>query len=250
MRELADYLKRITGQALAIRAAVGMILVFKHQRAIALNAIREIQVSACHEHQIALQRAVLLDRSRAVDLGVKTIVCPQQFERGAGGEQLGCGTWHEELWRIQFVNHIPRFRGDELDAEAGVSELRPVHDFLETLLEGGAGLRKGCAAAIGNNSAKETEGDHPNGMSGAHAIPPSDTLACLISLDCGHLLPCGMPRAPVAAADGDFLNTIPLHGVAKAWSFWHPNSALFCNFNRRFDNIFAPIALARRNISG
>jgi hypothetical protein len=96
-RKLAHHLKRIARQAFAIRAAVGMVVVFKGQRAIWLNAIRKIQVPGCNEHQIAFKRAVLLNRSSAVDLGMKTIVCAQQFERRASGEQLRRGTWNEQL---------------------------------------------------------------------------------------------------------------------------------------------------------
>jgi hypothetical protein len=74
LRELVDDEKRIAGQSLTVRAAVRMVFIFEGKGAIGLDAIGEVGVSAGDEHQIALQHAIFLNGSGAVDRGVKTIV--------------------------------------------------------------------------------------------------------------------------------------------------------------------------------
>jgi len=89
-----------------------MIVVFKRQRAVRLNAIREVQISARHQHQVALQRAILLNRSSPIDLGVKSIVSAKKFQRRAFGQQFGCGARHEKLRGVQFINHTAGIGSD------------------------------------------------------------------------------------------------------------------------------------------
>src|SRR5580700_5806788 len=100
-----------------------MILIFKRQRVIGLDTIREIRVSTRDQHQVTLQRAVFLDWSSAVNLGMKTIVRTQDLQSSAFGEQLRGGTRHEEFRRIQFINHVSGICRNELDTEARVSKL-------------------------------------------------------------------------------------------------------------------------------
>ena len=56
-----------------------MVLIFKRQRSTGLNAGGEIRVTARHQNEIALKRAVLADPSGAIDPAMKTVVATEEF---------------------------------------------------------------------------------------------------------------------------------------------------------------------------
>src|ERR1700675_4915639 len=55
--------------------------------------------------------------------------------------------------------------------------------------------------------------------------------------------------APILCPHGKPFDSISPHGIADAGRFWHMNRAVRRDLDFRLDDIFIPIALARRNIS-
>ena len=66
--ELTQHDQRIARHRLGMRrAVVGVIFVFERQRAVGLDALRDVRIAARDQNQIAVQRAGRIDRPGAID---------------------------------------------------------------------------------------------------------------------------------------------------------------------------------------
>ena len=134
--DVADHQERITRHGLRVGACiVRVVLVLEGERAILLDASRQIRIAARHQNQIAIERPVAADRPRSIDAGVKTIVRTEETERAPHSEQLGGGAGDEELVTIERVDLLPRIERVEFHPPVGVPELGPVDDALHPLRE-------------------------------------------------------------------------------------------------------------------
>src|SRR5208282_6220395 len=90
IRKILDDGEGITGNGARVRtSSIGVVVVLEGQGAVGLNAAGEIGVAAGDQDEVARERAVRRERSRAVDARVEAIVGAQELERGPFGEELG-----------------------------------------------------------------------------------------------------------------------------------------------------------------
>src|SRR6266850_605262 len=136
--ELLDDEERITWQSGTL---VGVVLIDKGEGAVGLDAIRKIGISAGDENEIALQLPFRIDRTRAIDAGMKTVVRAQFGEERAFGKDFRGGGGHEEFIGVERVDDFAGIERIELDAEINVSEFGAADDTLYALGQRGFGLR-------------------------------------------------------------------------------------------------------------
>jgi hypothetical protein len=166
--QLADHEQRIAGHRLGVGAAVvRVVLVLERKRAVGADPTGQVGIAARHEHQIAVQRAVLANRARAIDSRVETVVGAQQLEGGALGHQLGRGPGDEQLVGVEGEHRRFTVEIVERDAEGRAAVLRSADDPLDALGErcgrrrgdGGVGL---CTRALGlSGDGARAEGEEP-----------------------------------------------------------------------------------------
>src|SRR5205807_4326656 len=85
--ELLDDQERIAGKGGAL---VGVIFIDKGESAVGLDAIRKIGIATGDEDEVALECAVFVDRTGAVDARVEPVIGTELREQRAFGEDFGC----------------------------------------------------------------------------------------------------------------------------------------------------------------
>src|SRR5581483_8893406 len=144
-------------------AAVTVILVLEHERAVATHTTGEVRVARRDQHEIAVDGAIRGDRAGAVHDGMEAIgrteegegrALRQEFRRRAGDEQLARRDIEERAMRVTIVDR---------DAERGMRELGSIDDPAHPSGERGRpswGLRLG-------GGREQARGAHPRGE-GSH----------------------------------------------------------------------------------
>ena len=128
--KLLNDCQRIAGQR---RATVRVIFIDESECAVRLDAIGEIRVAASDQNQVALERAVLVDRPSVIDARMEEVVCAKLREDRALGERLRRGSGHKKLVSVQRIDDFPGVEGMKLDAEVGVRKLGSADDLLDAL---------------------------------------------------------------------------------------------------------------------
>ena len=151
--QLTQDAERVAVEAMAVGAAVRVVDVLEGERVARLDAARQIRIATGDEHEVAVQRAVGPEITRAVDARVKPVVGAEDLQRAPHRHELGGRAGHEERVGVVCVDGRVRVERQELDTEDGVAELRTGHDGLDA-------DRQGCRAlARGMSSQPEPEHD-------------------------------------------------------------------------------------------
>ena len=72
--EVAHDDEAIAGETFGIGAAVGVVFIFECHGAVRLGAVGKVGVAAGDKDEVAVERPVFLDRTGAINPGVKTII--------------------------------------------------------------------------------------------------------------------------------------------------------------------------------
>ena len=118
-----------------------MVVIFKRQRSIGLDALREVWIAAGHQNKIAFERAAGINRSGAVNARVKSVIRPEQLKRRALGKQFGSGGGREKLLRVELIDGLVCVERIDLNAESRVAEYRLARDLPDRFRQRLARLR-------------------------------------------------------------------------------------------------------------
>ena len=135
-RQFLHHAQRIAGHALARqRAGVGVVARLPVQAVAGQHAAAQVQVAGGHQHQVALQRAILGDGPVSKYFGVEAVVLAEQGQRrsqrhqlcrGAGGEDLLLVDGHQCLLLRLVVDH---------HSVVGIAQQGPFQHLADALLE-------------------------------------------------------------------------------------------------------------------
>ena len=117
-----------------------MVLILKGQRAIRVDATREVRIATGNQDQITVERAVRANHASAIHARVETKVSAQQSQRSSFSEQFRRRSGRKKLISVNAVDRLPRVEGIKLDAKDRMAKLRAIHDALNSLRQR-AGLR-------------------------------------------------------------------------------------------------------------
>jgi len=148
--QLVDHEQRIARHGLGVGAAVvGVVLVLERERAVGADTSREVGVAARHQHQVAVQRAILADRTSAIQARMESIARAQQLQAGPFGDELGRRAGDEQLVGVEREQRGLRVEIVERDAEARAAVLGPTDHLLHALGErAGDGPRERLSAPL------------------------------------------------------------------------------------------------------
>src|SRR2546426_1497384 len=110
-----------------------MVFIFKRQRAIRVDAAREVWITARNQNQIAIESAVRANRASAIYPRVETKVSTEQRQRSPFREQLSGRARRKELIGINAVDWLAGVERIKLDPKKRVAKLRAIHDALNSL---------------------------------------------------------------------------------------------------------------------
>jgi len=132
-----------SGIARKRRTVIRVVVVDKSESAVGLDAIGKIGIAAGDEDDVALECAVLVDGSGAVDAGMETVISAELREESAFSERFRGRGGDEQFVSVQRINDFAGVERVELDAEIGVSKFGAARDFLYPLSKNGFRLRTG-----------------------------------------------------------------------------------------------------------
>src|SRR5438128_1432892 len=110
-----------------------MVFVLKRERAVRIEATREVWIATGNEDQITVKRAVRANRASAKHPRVETKVSTEQSQRSSLGKQLSRRSRRKELFGVNAVDWLARVERIKLDAKDRMAKLRPLHDALNSL---------------------------------------------------------------------------------------------------------------------
>ena len=110
-----------------------MVFILKGQRAVRIEATREIRIATGNQDQIPVKRAVRANRASAKHPRVETKVSTEQRQRGSFGEQLSRRSGRKKLIGVNAIDWLARVQRIKLDAEDRMAKLRAIHDALNSL---------------------------------------------------------------------------------------------------------------------
>src|SRR6267142_1521080 len=125
------------------RTVIRVVVVDKSESAVGLDAIGKIGIAAGDEDEVALECAVLVDWSGAVDAGMETVISAELREESAFRERFRGRGGDEQFVSVQRINDFAGVERVELDAEIGMSKFGAARDFLYPLSKNGFRLRTG-----------------------------------------------------------------------------------------------------------
>jgi len=120
-----------------------VILIDEGEGAVGLDAIGEIGIAAGDQDEVALECAVFVDLTRAVDAGVKAVIGTQLREERAFGEDFGGRSGHKQFVSIERIEDFAGVKRAELNAKIRVGEFGATDDLLYALSQSGFRLRTG-----------------------------------------------------------------------------------------------------------
>ena len=132
LRDLPDGRERIAFQGGSV---VGMVLVHERQGPVGLDAVGKIRIAAGNQDEIALELTFFVERTKAIDAGMKAKVRAKLGEQSALRECFGGRGGDKEFLGIVLVDDLSGVQGEKLDAEIGVREFRASHDLIDARFE-------------------------------------------------------------------------------------------------------------------
>src|SRR5690242_14326365 len=112
-----------------------MVFIHKRERAVRLDAVGKIWISAGNENQIAFERSMLVDGASSVNACMKAIIRTKLCQNRAFGERLRRRSWHKELVAIERIHDLAGVQRIKLDAKVGMRKLRAADDILNAFCE-------------------------------------------------------------------------------------------------------------------